>query len=201
MRTLFLVPMLLLLTACSGGAGTRLSPATHDLSSPQPEANSAHAGILRQVEVQSPPWLDTTAMQYRLSYADRTRREAYAASRWAAPPARLLEQKLKQRLLGGLVPMQEQAGGCRLRVDLDEFVQDFVKPETSQVILEASATLLAPRADIFLARQHFRVVQPAGGDAPSGVVALAAAVRQFGDEIDGWLKQAGSETLKQCRLR
>ena len=101
MRAPFLLPLVLFLSACFGGTGARLTAATHDLSSAQPEPGSGQAGILRQVEVQSPPWIDTTTMQYRLSYADRTRREAYAASRWAAPPARLLEQKLKQRLLGG----------------------------------------------------------------------------------------------------
>lgn len=201
MRTQLLIPVVLLLSACFGGTGTRPSSAIHDLGPARPQAASGQVGILRQVEVQSPSWLDTSALQYRLSYADKTRREAYAASRWAAPPARLLEQKLKQRLLGGIVSMHVEGGGCRLWVDLDEFVQDFVKPETSQVILEASASLLAPRADILLARQHFKVVQPAGGDARSGVVAAEAAARQFGDEIESWLKQAGSETSKHCRRR
>jgi len=200
MRAVLLLPMVLLLSACFGGTGARPNPATHDLSSAQPEADSGRAGLLRQVEVQSPPWLDTTAMQYRLSYADRTRREAYAASRWAAPPSRLLEQKLTRRLLGDAGSIQVQAGGCRLRVDLDEFVQDFTKPENSQAIIEARVTLLAPPSDSFLARQHFRVVQPAGLDARSGVVALEAAARQLGDEIENWLRQRSSETLKHCRL-
>jgi len=154
--------------------------------------------MLRQIEVQAPSWLDTPAMQYRLSYADRTRREAYAASSWAAPPAQLLEHKLRQRLSGGTGSMPVQAGGCRLRVDLDEFVQDFARPENSQAIIEARVSLLAPRSDSLLARQHFRVVQPAGGDAPSGVVAMESAARRFGDEIENWLSQNSSETRKHC---
>lgn len=40
--------------------------------------------MLRQLDVQSPQWLDTVAMQYRLAYADRARREVYAGSRWVA---------------------------------------------------------------------------------------------------------------------
>jgi len=198
MRTWYLMPMVLLLSACFGGTGVRLAASTHDLSSVRTETDIGQAGMLHQIEVEAPSWLDTPAMQYRLSYADRTRREAYAASRWAAPPARLLEHKLRQRLLGGAGSVPVQAGGCRLRVELDEFVQDFAKPESSQAILEARVVLLAPRSDTLLAWQHFRVVQPAGGDARSGVVALEAATRRFGDEIENWLRQSSSETLKRC---
>ena len=198
MRTWYLMPLVLLLSACVGGTGARLAATTHDLSSAGTESDTAHASMLRQLEVEAPSWLDTPAMQYRLSYANRTRREAYAASRWAAPPARLLEHKLGRRLLGGAGSLPPQTGGCRLRVNLDEFIQDFAGPQSSQAILEARAILLAPRSDTLLARQHFRVMQPAGGDAPSGVVALEAAARRFGDELEAWLKQSGSETLKHC---
>lgn len=198
MRASFFVATALLLSACYGGTGVRQTPAIHDLSSAQLENSSGQPGVLRQVEVHSPSWLDTAAMQYRLSYADRTRRETYAASRWAAPPARLLQQKLRQRLLSGPLPFQ--ADGCRLRVDLDEFVQDYYRPESSQVVIEARVTLLAPRTDTFLARQDFRLIQSAGADARSGVIALEAAVRRFADEIQHWLAQTGSETSKPCRV-
>lgn len=199
MRTWSLMPMVLLLSACFGGTA-RLAVSTHDLSPARTETTSGQAGVLRQIEVQGPSWLDTPAMQYRLSYADRTRREAYAASRWAASPARLLEHKLGQRLLGGAGAVPVQAGGCRLRVELNEFVQDFVKPESSQAVIEARVSLLAPRSDTLLARRDFRVVELAGRDAPGGVVAMEAAARRFGDEIENWLRQSGSETLKHCGL-
>lgn len=200
MRALFLLLIIPLLAACFGGTGARMTPASHDLSSTRPEADSGRIGILRQVEVRSPSWLDTTAMQYRLSYAHRSRREAYAASRWVAPPPRLLEQKLRQRLLGGAGSAPIQAAGCRLRIDLDELVQDFDRPESSQVTLEARVTLLAPRSEALLARQRFRILQAAGADARGGVVALEEATRQFGEEIEDWLRRAGNEVLDRCRL-
>lgn len=200
MRALIPLALILLLAACAGGAGSRPSPASYDLSSAVLEPDSGQAGILRQVDVQSPAWIDTPAMQYRLSYADKARREVFAASRWVASPARLLEQQLKQRLLSGAGGLRNQAASCRLRVELDEFVQDFDSPASSQVILAARAVLLAPRHETFLARQHFRVVHAAGADARSGAAALDAAARQFGEEIEDWLRRAGKEVLDRCRL-
>lgn len=198
MRALIL-GSILLLAGCFGGSGTRPIPANYDLSSAPMAPDSGPPGILRQVEVGAPAWLDTTAMQYRLAYADKARREVYAGSRWVAAPAGLLEQQLKQRLLGG-GSLRIQSAGCRLRVELDEFVQVFTAPETSQVVVEARAALLAPRAETFLARQRFRVVQAAGADARSGAQALDAAARQFGEEIVNWLGRVDGESLDRCRL-
>lgn len=198
MRALIL-GSILLLAGCFGGTGTRPIPASYDLSSAPMAADSGSPGILRQIEVGAPPWLDTAAMQYRLAYADRARREIYAGSRWVAPPAGLLELQLKQRLLGGGSP-RIQSAGCRLRVELDEFVQVFTAPETSQVAVEARVALLAPRAETLLARQRFRVVLAAGADARSGALALDAAARQFGAEIENWLERVDGEILDRCRL-
>lgn len=156
--------------------------------------------MVGQIEVLSPSWLDTTAMQYRLAYADRARREIYAGSRWVAPPAKLLEQQLKRRLLGGVGAVRIQPAGCRLSVELDEFVQVFDAPEMSRVIIEARAALLAPRAATFLARQRFTVIKTASADARSGAVALDAAARQFGEEIEDWLRQGATEIFDRCRL-
>lgn len=200
MRALLFVAGIVLLSGCFGGNGSRLSPASYDLGPAQPAVDSAPAGILRQIEVHAPSWLDTTAMQYRLSYADRNRRQAYAASRWVAPPARLLEQSLGQRLASGAGSLQSRTAGCRLAVELDEFVQDFETPERSQAILEARVTLQPQRGAAFLARQRFRVLQPAGAEARSGAIAMATATRQFGGDIEIWLAQISGETLKYCRL-
>jgi len=201
MRAFVFIPWVLLLSACFGGTVARVTPTAHDLSSDQPQVAPGTALILRQIEVYAPSWLDSPAMYYRLSYADRTQRGTYATSRWAAPPAQLLELKLGQRLLGHPATTQLQSAGCRLRVDLDEFIQDFARPQSSQVVLEVRGTLLAMPADNLLARQRFRVVQAAGADARSGVVGLEAAARQLGDEIESWLMQSGNDVLELCRPR
>lgn len=200
MRAILLAPVFLLLCACFGATDTRSSPASYDLSSPAPAPASARSDILRQVEVRSPAWLDTTAMQYRLSYADSARREAYSGSRWVASPPSLLEQQLRRRLLSGTGALGIKPAGCRLRVELDEFVQVFDAPESSRAVLEARVELFPPAAEALLARQRFRVSQMAGADARSGAVALDSAGRKFGAEIDDWLGQLANETLKRCHL-
>lgn len=200
MRALLLFPIVLLLSGCFGGTGGRLSPASYDLSSERLEVAVEPAGMLRLVEVRSPSWLDTTAMQYRLAYAEKTRREVYAGSRWVAPPAALLEQQLKRWLLAGGASWTSQQAGCRLGVELDEFIQVFDAPEVSHVVVEARATLWAARGDTAVARQRFELSRPAGADARSGALALDAATRRFGEDIGAWLRQIGSEAMSRCRL-
>lgn len=201
MRALILAGIVTLLTGCFGGTGTRMTPAGYDFAVMPAAAETAQPIILGQIEVQSPTWLDTTAMQYRLAYADQARRQAYAESRWVAPPAKLLEHRLKQRLLP--VSMGGQAAGCRLRIELDEFVQVFDAPDSSRALLEMRATLLPPRAQIPLAGRSFRLAPAAGADARAGAAAFAAASMQLGEEIGTWLEHAVGRTpalLERCRL-
>ena len=198
MRTVILATISLLLPGCIGGTG--LNVARYDFASAPARPDSGQPVIVHQIEVQAPPWLDTPAMQYRLAYADKGRREIYAGSRWVAPPARLLEQLLKQRLLSGSAGMPE--AGCRLRVDLDEFVQVFDTPGSSRALLEVRAALLAPRAEIPLARRGFSQAPAAGADARAGAVAFDDAARQLAGEIASWLKHAASDApaiFERCR--
>lgn len=199
MRTAFIAPLLLSLLACSGTGGTRQQIASYDLPSearataPTP---SVTPPILRQIDFHAPSWLDTSAMQYRLSYVDKARRSSYAGSRWVAPPARLLEQRLKQRLLSDA---SGAAAGCRLRAELDEFVQEFDRPEVSRAIIEARLSLLPARGESVVARRHFLVAQVAGVNASDGVGAFNIAAGKFADEIETWLRQIGGPTSQLCR--
>ena len=114
--------MVALLAACTGLPKVAPSYAVHDFGGPEPVAARSLGFPLRNVEVVVPPWLASTAMQYRLAYAQATRRQAYVESRWAAQPAQLVELALKRAIRTG----EAGAGGaCRLRVELDEFAQVF----------------------------------------------------------------------------
>lgn len=140
-------------------------------------------------------------MQYFLAYADATRREVYAESRWAAPPARLLEKALARRLLSGNAGIQ--SAGCRLRVELDEFAQVYDAPGSSHALLEVRAMLMAPRANVLLLRRSFRQSPATGADARAGVLGFAAATRDLGAEIEHWLDQMALEQpalIERCRL-
>jgi cholesterol transport system auxiliary component len=49
-------------------------------------------------------------MQYRLAYAQATRRQAYVESRWAAQPAQLVELALKRAIRTGEAGLAAPAG-------------------------------------------------------------------------------------------
>lgn len=142
---------------------------------------------LRNVEVVPAPWLASNVMAYRLVYAQSTRRQAFKDSRWAAQPAQLVELVLKRALRAG--DPATPAGGCRLRVDLDEFTQRFDSPQLSRGVIEARVTLLAPRTEQPLAVRAFAVDHEAPtADAAGGVIALRAGALQLKSDIRSWLE-------------
>ena len=151
---------------------------------------------LRGVDVAAPAWLGTTAMQYRLLYADAMQRESYSASRWASPPADLIERSLNRQVAAS-------GGGCRLHLDLDEFAQVFTTPQASRSVLDVRASLVAPSGDAVLARKAFSLVQVAPtADARGGASAAAATVQALGGELGKWLDQAAldnSALSRRCR--
>ena len=205
MRYRFLMAMssILLLGGCFGDAIKRPSPASYDFTAALTAPVSAQPSrlSLRQIEVLAPSWLELPAMQYVLAYAEAARREAYAESRWVAPPARLLERALARRLLSGQETVA--AAGCRLRVELDEFAQIYAAPGSSHALLEVRAMLLAPRANELLLRRNFRLSSAAGSNARAGVLAFTGASRDLGNQIEHWLNQMADGMpglIQRCRL-
>lgn len=180
-----MAPVGLLLAACTGLPKVAPTYAVHDFGGPGPVAARSLGFPLRNVEVVAPPWLASTAMQYRLAYAQATRRQAYVESRWAAQPAQLVELALKRAIRTGEAGA---AGACRLRVELDEFAQVFDAEATSRGVVEARAVLMAPRTDQIIASRSFSLAQPApSADALGGVNALQGSVQQLGSALFGWL--------------
>jgi cholesterol transport system auxiliary component len=181
MRYLLLLP-LLLLTACGGGNVRQAERATYDLGTAAVVWKPAELAV-GGVSVMGPAWLSTPAIAYRLLYAGDMERHAYADARWAAPPADLVERALNRQT-------SASAGGCRLRLDLDELIQVFETPQTSNALLDARAALVTPNGEALLARKAFSVSQPApSADARGGVIAAAAAVRALGGELNAWLNE------------
>lgn len=173
-----------------GGSATRPNLSYFDLGGgvpDDPSRDSKPPAIgLRSVDVIAPTWLDAPAMQYRLAYADPTRRASYAESRWVAPPPELLQQSLRKSMSSAVTRVAP--GACRLQVEVDEFIQVFDSPRSSSGVVELRATLLVARADSLLARKTFRASHPAqSADARGGVAALAAATSEVSDAIHAWL--------------
>ncbi len=191
----------LLLAGC-GGANTRQGDiAYYDLGTIA-KVSGTQALMLRGIDVQAPSWLGTPAMQFRLAYADAGRRQSYAASRWAAPPAELLESALRRRIASGETDVS--SAGCRLRIDIDEFAQVFDTTDTSRAVIEARVLLLAARSDQLLARRVISLSRPATtADAKGGVTAFADLTGEMSRDVAFWLVKLARDTpalAERCRV-
>lgn len=176
------------LLACGGGRQA-LPMSVHDFG-PAPLAAASPAV---NVEVRLSPWLDSTAVHYRLAYEDATRLGVYSQSRWAAPAGQLLGQRLRQQVGRG-------GGGCLLRLEVEEFAQVFDAPATSRGVLQGRMTLWDKQRKL-LAERSFSAEKPAqSADARGGVAALIEAADASGKEAVLWLSGLERENrLPACR--
>lgn len=151
--------------------------------------------------VETNPALDSTAILYRLAYADRQQLRPYGQARWSMTPAQLLRQRLRQHfslrralLNPGDISHPGAPSPVLLRIELEEFSQLFEAPDQSVGLLRLRATLTqpSPQGERWLA-QHNLLVQRAApsADAPGGVQALTAATDAALQELDLWLQALG----------
>lgn len=180
MRLKLWIPMLAaLLAGCATGPAPRPNVSRYDFGRIEAGAGGA------RIDVRAPSWLDSDAMQYRMS-REPARRQVFAESRWVASPAQLLASALRQQLGG--------TGNCHLHIDLDEFVQVFDDAGQSRVVLSLHATLQSARAEN-LALRSFSLEQPAGADARSGVAAFVQVEQRLAAGLSEWL----APSLARCR--
>ena len=176
----------LILAACGGGAATK-EVLRYDFGGVAAGGGSAVPRVsLAMVDVQAASWLSGPDMHFRLAYAEPLQRRSYSESRWAAPPAELLDAFLKRRIVFG---QAETAGaGCRLQVMLDELEQRFDEPQGSTLVLEVRTQLIAAHGAEALSRKSFLIQKPASApDARGGAAAAREAVLALADDIEGWL--------------
>lgn len=172
------------------GPGVTTAPATG-------AASSLPVLILADVDAASA--LDSTAVLYRLGYANAQQLLPYAQARWSMPPAQLLRQRLRDGLGqrrtilgagdGNLTGIQPS---LLLRIDLEEFSHLFAAPATSVGLVRLRATLVQSTAGVErLLGQRMVVAQRAAAtaDAPGGVRALTEATDSAVQEIEQWLSQ------------
>lgn len=185
--------MAALLTACVSGPAPRNEVAAYDLAGVTPLADT---GVpLSVLDVQAPSWLDSRAMQYRRA-SEPARRQAFTESRWAATPAELLAVALRRQLAVGT------GDGCRLKVELDEWVQIFDGNGQSQVQLALRASLRTGRSDGVIARHALSLSQAGGNQARQGVAAFIDLEKQVAEELSGWLRKLAGEQkglVARCR--
>jgi cholesterol transport system auxiliary component len=171
------------------GPGARTNRATPPAVSAQPAVQLG--------EVHAASALDSTALLYRLAYADAQLLQPYAQARWSMPPAQLLRQRLREAL-GQQQAVLREGDGLRvgtqaarlLQLELDEFSQVFDGPGASVGLVRVHASVMASAggARQLLAQRSFVAQQPAPSpDAAGGVRALTAASDQVLTDIAQWL--------------
>ena len=99
-----LLPWLLALSLAgcftAGKRGGDNAMAVYDFGTAAPVLVEASRTIPVALEVRAPLWFDTLGIDYRLAYQDGARLREYARSRWAGPPAQLLQQQLARQQIG-----------------------------------------------------------------------------------------------------
>ncbi|MDR7335922.1 ABC-type transport auxiliary lipoprotein family protein [Roseateles asaccharophilus] len=186
MRHLLALFTTLALSACSL-APTVPPKAIYDLG-PAP-ATQASGGSLawRIADVTAAPWLATEGIAYRLNFQQAQRLEHYRDSAWAAPPAALLTQRLRQQLAAS--PGCPGRAPALLAVHLDQFEQQFASAGDSRAQLRLHATLWSAGGG---ARQQAWVLErPAAPDAEGAARGLALAVDDWLPQLTSWLTSGG----------
>jgi cholesterol transport system auxiliary component len=190
------VLFLFLAAGCSLGPQVREPSATYDLGPPRTHGSNPVRlnATLILPDVAAPSWLDNHGMVYRLNYVNASRTHIYANSRWTAPPAALLTQRLRSRFAAASGGVTQGLDGARaqylLRVDLDDFSQFFDDPGASRVSVRARATLVGVADRKLRAQRSFSIERPAAPDAPGAAAALADAGDALIEELLLWAAQA-----------
>ncbi|TCW82411.1 ABC transporter [Burkholderia sp. SRS-46] len=180
----------LALTLAAGCASERaaLSNIRYDLG---PAASIATAGTgpaLKVLDVAAPDALDSDKFVYRLAYADAQRTAVYRDSRWTAPPAQLLTQRLRGALSsrGAVLEGSDGVRAPTLKIDLNEFEQVFDGEAQSHGAVTARATLTLDGK--VLGQRTFVARAPSSTpDAAGGARALATASDDLVSQIAAWV--------------
>ncbi|MEX3930473.1 ABC-type transport auxiliary lipoprotein family protein [Paraburkholderia phymatum] len=185
-----LAAALLTLGALAGCAGNpaALADIRYDLGPAPLPASTGTMPAIKVLDVTAPAMLDSDKLVYRLSYADSQQTASYATSHWTMPPAQLLTQRLRNALSsrGTVLTGGDGVHAPVLKVDLDEFEQDFDGQSESHGSVTARTTLFVDGKVVgqrtFLAR-----APSSSADAAGGARALAAATDDLVAQISAWL--------------
>ena len=170
------------LAGCGAGPKPKEAVGAYDFGLPGPAPAVPVKGFSHTL-VTAPNWMDSTALYYRLAYANAARPAVYAQTRWVSAPSHLIEARLKERAVAGGVLLG--GAGPALRVEIDEFTHVFDQEKSSRALLRARASLAAGRE--VTAQKNFVIDVPAATpDGPGGAAALAQAANRLVDDVLAW---------------
>ena len=181
-----------LLTACQSLPTPPQEPERFDLGlTTWAERPAALPPAVVLADIQA-PWQaegSTTAMHYRLAYAQPHHRHAYSQAHWSLPPELLVQERLRQWLSQGQRVVLSAEGGRIppsvagqappvLLLALEQFEQVFDQPAHSSANIRLRATLMGYQAagEVLLGQQLFTATLPApSANAAGGAAALSQA--------------------------
>ncbi len=151
---------------------------------------STPSAALLLADVQAPMALNATAVQYRLNYDNDQELRPYALARWSMSPAQLVQQRVKLALSARGPVLAEGQGSPThaLKIELEEFVQVFDQPQSSQGRISLRATLLKDSQLVDQIRVRASATAPSQ-DAAGGVRALTQATDDAARQLATWLDQ------------
>jgi cholesterol transport system auxiliary component len=191
-RALLALASCVLASSCAFRQPTSDVPTLYDFG-PAPSharSNPAIPATLLVTPVRAPPWLDENGIVYRLLYEDVPRPQVYGMSRWSAPPAALMSDRIYSGFAaaaqGAVAPGFSAQSDFTLRIELEDFSQHFTTPEESSASLKARASLLSSTDRRLIAQREFDFRRPAAPNAVGAVKSLTAAVDAFTNELVQW---------------
>ncbi|WP_297324123.1 ABC-type transport auxiliary lipoprotein family protein [Nitrosomonas sp.] len=140
-----------------------------------------------------PSWLDNTAIHYRLLYHNPSQSYRYANSRWIAPPAAILTQQIRDRIVTHTNEQVIKNSSTAktdyiLHIELEEFIQAFDTEKDSHVVVGLRASLIERNSRNLFAQKDFSIKEKTPtADAAGAVFALGSASHQLINELVGWL--------------
>jgi cholesterol transport system auxiliary component len=162
------------------------------------EARDLIKGVVLIPAVNAPTWLESTGIVYRLLYEDGARPRVYSLSRWIAPPAEMLTDRVRDRFADVARAVVTSGYGARedyvLRVELDNFSQQFDAPDKSRIVLRARATLVSGTQRNLIAQHEFAIEGAAEPNATGAVKALSEASSAFIDDLVKWVAESVAKT-------
>lgn len=191
------VVTMMCLTALLAGCSVLPKPppaqATYDLGPPPPSqlATVPLSTRITLSHVGTPGWMNNTDMFYRLAYADDSRIRAYSLSRWVAPPASLVEQRLQA--LYHVVQPHGHSGHQPLEVklQLQRFDQIFAAPKIAHVVMALRLSVYDDNGAL-LAERTFSGREPCvTPNAQGGVHALSELSTRVVRHALVWLHARG----------
>ena len=185
-----LAALLLTLGVLAGCAGNpaALSDIRYDLGPAPLPSSTGTMPAIKVLDVAAPATLDSDKLVYRLAYSDSQQTAAYANSHWTMPPAQLLTQRLRNALSsrGTVLTGGDGVRAPVLKVDLDQFEQDFDGQSESHGAVTARTTLFVD-GKVAGQRTFIARAPASSADAAGGARALATATDDLVAQISAWL--------------